>query len=53
MIQVYTDKLWGSWNTEFYSGEGSHHLDTVNRYIEAVATFFKTLESPPVVFLLN
>ncbi|WP_031427629.1 class I SAM-dependent methyltransferase [Flavimarina sp. Hel_I_48] len=49
MIQVYKNKLWGSDNTDFYSGEGSHDPETVQGYIAAIATFFKILKNRPVV----
>ncbi|WP_336093424.1 class I SAM-dependent methyltransferase [Leeuwenhoekiella sp. CH_XMU1409-2] len=49
MQQVYAKKLWGSGNTDFYSGEGSHDAATVQAYLKAVIGFFKSLETPPVV----
>lgn len=49
MQQVYAKKLWGSGNTDFYSGEGSHDTETVQTYLKAVIGFFKSLETPPVV----
>ena len=33
MEQVYAQKLWGNNETNFYSGEGSHHPKIVNPYI--------------------
>ncbi|RXG27540.1 class I SAM-dependent methyltransferase [Leeuwenhoekiella palythoae] len=49
MQQVYAKKLWGSGNTDFFSGEGSHDTETVQAYLKAVIGFFKNLEAPPVV----
>ncbi|EAQ48418.1 class I SAM-dependent methyltransferase [Leeuwenhoekiella blandensis] len=49
MQQVYAKKLWGSGNTDFYSGAGSHDTETVQAYLKAVIGFFKSLEIPPVV----
>ncbi len=49
MQQVYAKKLWGSGNTDFYSGAGSHDAETIQPYIEEVIAFFKSLENPPVV----
>jgi len=49
MEQVYANKLWGSGNTDFYSGAGSHDTETVQAYLKAVSSFFKSLETPPVV----
>ena len=49
MQQVYAKKLWGSGNTDFYSGAGSHDTETVQAYLKAVSSFFKSLETPPVV----
>ena len=49
MQQVYAKKLWGSGDTDFYSGEGSHDTETVQAYLKAVIGFFKSLETRPVV----
>lgn len=49
MQQVYAKKLWGSGNTDFYSGEGSHDTEMVQAYLKAVNGFFKSLGTPPVV----
>ncbi|MGB5943374.1 MAG: class I SAM-dependent methyltransferase [Leeuwenhoekiella sp.] len=49
MTQVYQNRLWGTGTTPFYSGQGSHDTETVKLYLQAVTTFFKTLENPPVV----
>lgn len=42
MQQVYALNFWGTNNTSFYSGEGSHSPEIVVPYIVALRTFFKT-----------
>ncbi|MDT0678398.1 class I SAM-dependent methyltransferase [Autumnicola musiva] len=49
MAQIYEHNLWGGKKTEFYSGLGSHHPETVNSYIAAVSAFLKDFKTPPVV----
>lgn len=49
MKQVYEMKLWGGRDADFYSGSGSHYPEIVDPYIEAVNSFLKTFETPPVV----
>ncbi|WP_241836874.1 class I SAM-dependent methyltransferase [Aequorivita sp. KMM 9714] len=49
MTQVYEKKLWGDNDTDFYSGEGSHHPDLVNPYIDVVTSFLNTFEAPITV----
>ena len=49
MQQIYRDKLWGDNGAEFYSGQGSHHPELVDPYIEAVTTFLKSFAMPIVV----
>lgn len=49
MEQVYEMKLWGDNNTDFYSGIGSHSLELVNPYIDAIASFLKSFECPLTV----
>ena len=50
MTQVYEMKLWGGGNdVDFYSGEGSHHPDIINPYIEAVTSFLTAFKTPLVV----
>lgn len=49
MVQIYEENLWGGDKTEFYSGLGSHHPGLVDPYVETVAAFLKTFETPPVV----
>jgi len=46
MDQVYKMNLWGSNGSKFYSGEGSHHPDLVNPYIEVVTSFLKSFKNP-------
>lgn len=41
MEQVYELNLWGKNDSEFYSGDGSHHPDIINPYIAAVTSFLK------------
>ena len=40
MQQVYKQKLWGTNNSIFYSGEGSHNTKIVEPYIETITSFF-------------
>ena len=49
MTQVYKNKLWGTNNTPFYSGEGSHHQEIVYPYIEAVNAFLTKFKNPITV----
>ncbi|WP_420572472.1 methyltransferase domain-containing protein [Kordia sp.] len=49
MEQVYEKKLWGNNNTDFYSGEGSHHPEIVQPYLDAVKIFLTSFEKPLVV----
>ena len=49
MEQVYSKRLWGGNKHDFYSGEGSHHPDIVNPYINALTSFLTSFESPLVV----
>lgn len=49
MVQIYENNLWGGNGSEFYSGLGSHHPETVNPYIDVVSGFLQDLENPPVV----
>lgn len=45
MDQVYEMKLWGSNGAEFYSGEGSHHLEIVDPYKKALIRFFQSFKN--------
>jgi SAM-dependent methyltransferase len=49
MEQVYSQKLWGQNESEFYSGEGSHRPEIVAPYIEAVIAFLMSFKKPLVV----
>lgn len=49
MRQIYEMKLWGTGESQFYSGEGSHNPSIVKPYLQAIISFFKSLENPPVV----
>lgn len=49
MQQVYANRLWGSNNTLFYSGEGSHLEEIVKPYIKSLVNFLKTFSKPPVL----
>ena len=49
MEQIYENNLWGGNQSEFYSGLGSHHPETVDPYLAGVSLFLKDFESPPVV----
>ncbi len=46
MDQVYQNKLWGSNNSKFYSGAGSHDPEIVNPYVEVLSTFLTSFENP-------
>jgi len=49
MEQVYTRKLWGDNTSDFYSGQGSHHLEIINPYIDALTSFLSSFKNPLVV----
>ena len=49
MTQVYELNLWGDHTSDFYSGQGSHHPDLVNPYVEVVTSFLRSFERPLVV----
>ena len=49
MAQIYEKNLWGGNRSEFYSGLGSHHPETVNPYLDVVSAFLRDFETPPVV----
>lgn len=46
MNQVYELKLWGEAQADFYSGEGSHHPDIVNPYIDTLTSFLTSFKNP-------
>tara|TARA_R100000935_G_C2837383_1_gene168920 strand:- start:1559 stop:2236 length:678 start_codon:yes stop_codon:yes gene_type:complete len=49
MDQVYQNKLWGSNNSKFYSGAGSHDPEIVNPYVEVLSTFLTSFKNPLTV----
>lgn len=49
MEQVYAMKLWGNNNTDFYSGEGSHHPKILIPYVNALTSFLTSLNDPLIV----
>ena len=49
MEQIYERKLWGGSSSEFYSGDGSHHPEFVNPYVEIISSFLKSFETPLTV----
>jgi len=49
MEQVYAMNLWGTNESEFYSGIGSHHPDLVLPYIAVLKSFLTPFKSPLVV----
>lgn len=46
MEQVYSQKLWGGEEADFFSGEGSHNPEIVEPYIKAVSAFLASFKSP-------
>ena len=46
MQQVYEMKLWGTNNTAFYSGDGSHNLKITKPYLQAVTSFLISFKNP-------
>ncbi len=46
MKQIYEQKLWGSNDTAFYSGEGSHRIDIIDPYIEVLTSFLNSHQEP-------
>lgn len=49
MEQVYDMKLWGGNDCDFYSGDGSHHPEIVDPYIEDLTVFLTSFEIPLTV----
>jgi SAM-dependent methyltransferase len=49
MEQIYKRKLWGGLSSEFYSGDGSHHPEILNPYIEVVTSFLSSFEAALIV----
>lgn len=42
MNQIYEQHLWGGESYDFYSGEGSHDLNIIKPYLDAVIRFLKS-----------
>ncbi|MDP5081903.1 MAG: SAM-dependent methyltransferase, partial [Winogradskyella sp.] len=42
MDQIYQKHLWGGKDYDFYSGDGSHDLDIIKPYLEAVISFLRS-----------
>ncbi|SNZ00899.1 class I SAM-dependent methyltransferase [Flagellimonas pacifica] len=49
MEQIYEAKLWGDNDSDFYSGDGSHHPELVEPYVDALQAFLKSFENPLTV----
>ena len=49
MEQVYNMKLWGGNESDYYSGDGSHHMHIVTPYISALTSFLTAFKSPLTV----
>lgn len=49
MNQIYSQKLWGTDDSGFYSGEGSHRPEIVKPYVEFVTNFLTSFENSLVV----
>ena len=49
MNQVYELNLWGTNNSDFYSGEGSHNPDIVNPYLDVLTSFLSSFKTPLLV----
>jgi 2-polyprenyl-3-methyl-5-hydroxy-6-metoxy-1,4-benzoquinol methylase len=45
MEQVYEMNLWGSNDSDFYSGEGSHNPGIINPYINVVSSFLTSFKT--------
>lgn len=46
MEQIYDLSLWGTNNTNFYSGFGSHKAEIVTPYLKAVKNFLTSFDEP-------
>lgn len=49
MQQVYEKNFWGGDSSDFYSGPGLHRPEIINPYIEVVASYLTSFESPLTV----
>ena len=46
MEQVYEMNLWGSNNSKFYSGDGSHQPEIIKPYLKVITSFLKSFKNP-------
>ncbi|WP_046758595.1 class I SAM-dependent methyltransferase [Kordia jejudonensis] len=44
MEQIYELNFWGTNDTDFYSGDGSHHAEIVNPYVAIVRSFLTSFD---------
>lgn len=49
MRQIYDLHLWGGTSYDFYSGEGSHHPNLVDPYLETIRSFLTSFKTPLTV----
>jgi len=49
MEQVYKLNLWGTDNSQFYSGSGSHNPEVVIPYIDTITAFLTSFKKPLIV----
>jgi len=42
MQQIYDQHLWGGKDFDFYSGDGSHHTEIIQPYLDAVISFLES-----------
>ncbi|WP_246293561.1 MULTISPECIES: class I SAM-dependent methyltransferase [Winogradskyella] len=49
MEQIYDKKLWGGKDFDFYSGEGSHHTEIIQPYLDSIISFLKSHDNDLVV----
>ncbi|MUP44690.1 class I SAM-dependent methyltransferase [Gramella sp. BOM4] len=49
MEQVYHRKLWGTGDSEFFSGSGSHQTELTEPYIKVVGDFLNSFTEAPIV----
>lgn len=45
MEQIYEAKLWGDNGSDFYSGQGSHHPELIEPYVNTLQLFLKSFEN--------
>lgn len=46
MEQIYNQKLWGGFDNDFYSGEGSHLPEITQPYLNSLKIFLKSFDEP-------